>query len=777
MRPAKRTQVNGINIPGFLYFEVSLTVLLVLRAACPAVNPRFNIAGGFIVYTILALSPSRLDELAGLFAECFIEDPYYARVFPGPRDRLPRMKEMIRQPLDYCLERGGVYGIEADGAAVAFMVYLDYHRLRHEDPRMYHIIFTGENEKTAPCLDRIKDQTLKLGEHVMYLLLLGVRKEYRNRGMAGELVDFLIRSYPCHRIVSDVSNEGSLGMYRRRGFVQTRIDGDMCYVRHEPAADLPALYLEDDGIYLMLPDLDSLAELGREGDAPALPEGGGVVELKLPGYEAPETPGGRFFVKRPGAVSRAYRVRVSYKELLKYQRYINLSDFSEEYIPGDPPALIYTQNIPHREKPLWNDTLREMVKTREKEWDIVPDIEILVPVEYRDAGRLGSGAYDSMTASFIRFLDFRTRLEAGVSRDIEGFDPSSFKNRIRRFYLGKVKLKICSELTAVSCEDSGDQIGAAADVDLMVSIDTLSRCGVLSILSLSTPFLISQLMDCTIRNQLILCDGEREHNFFSYAGERFCLFKRGTPKSYVLIPEQRQSLDEHYIASLLMSETIYAADEEYGKFTDPAVMDLVKSEYGMGQYDRAFICISSNVLLQIGALRSSVEARLYEESIAFNFIEILLLEEAAIEIAAANIRLTLSKNASTASLKILRNTLNIHKEYAKTIEFWDIQMSYPSAKRSIYQIRTAFGMDGILARMKRDTEELQIVFNTQTEIIDRVESSILNYIMMILTFIQAGSILLPHVFGSDGGSGKLLGTGFFGLLILLFWWLKRIFLK
>jgi hypothetical protein len=155
-----------------------------------------------------------------------------------------------------------------------------------------------------------------------------------------------------------------------------------------------------------------------------------------------------------------------------------------------------------------------------------------------------------------------------------------------------------------------------------------------------------------------------------------------------------------------------------------------------------------------------------------------VLEEAAIEIAAVNIRRALSKSASTASLKTLRNTLNIHKEYARTIEFWDIQMNYPSAKQSIHQIRTAFDMEGIPARMKRDTEELQLVFNTQTEIIDRVESSILNYIMMIFTFIQAGSILLPHFFSDSGGlSDKLMGTGAFGVIILLFWRLKRIFLK
>jgi ribosomal protein S18 acetylase RimI-like enzyme len=347
------------------------------------------------VYTILALSPSRLDELAELFADCFAEDPYYGRMFPDSRNRFGRMKEMIREPLAYCLERGSVYGIEAKGAVAAFMVCPDYHRLRHEDPRMYHIIFTGNNKKLAPCLDRIKDQTLKMGEHIIYLLFLGVRKEYRRRGMAGELVDFLVRSYPCHRIVSDVSNEGSLGMYEGRGFLHTRIDGGMYYVRYEPVVDLPALYLEDEDIFLMLPDLESLAELGRRGAVPAPPEG--VEELSLAGYEAPETPGGRFFVKRPGAVSRAYRVRVSYRELLKYQRYINLSDFSEEYIPGDPPAPIYTQNIPHSERPLWNDTLREMVKTREREWDIIPDIEVLVPVEYRDAGLLRSGAYDPMT--------------------------------------------------------------------------------------------------------------------------------------------------------------------------------------------------------------------------------------------------------------------------------------------------------------------------------------------------------------------------------------------
>jgi hypothetical protein len=225
-----------------------------------------------------------------------------------------------------------------------------------------------------------------------------------------------------------------------------------------------------------------------------------------------------------------------------------------------------------------------------------------------------------------------------------------------------------------------------------------------------------------------------------------------------------------------MAETIYSSDEELGTFIDKEILSISESSTGMGQYDRAFVCVCSNVFLQFCEhFCASKNSRLHEQAITFFYIELLMFEEAAIQIADHNIVASLSEVKSISPKKFLHNTVKIRKQYAKTSEFWDIQVNYPSSKKSVSMIREAFKMNELLERMNRNERELGNVFEGQRDIMDRTEASMLNYIILFLTLIQGLSIILPSLFyGYDIFSPNIaIGPATITIIILLYWLVKK----
>jgi len=100
--------------------------------------------------------------------------------------------------------------------------------------------------------------------------------------------------------------------------------------------------------------------------------------------------------------------------------------------------------------------------------------------------------------------------------------------------------------------------------------------------------------------------------------------------------------------------------------------------------------------------------------------------------------------------KILSQTNQILTDYSKTIEFWDIEVNYPSSKKSLAMLRHAFRIDEQLRRLARNQEQLQRVFNTQRDLLDRLDSSSLNYILLFFTLLQVLALLVPSIFSTDG---------------------------
>ncbi len=672
------------------------------------------------------LQETDLEAVQDLFCESFREDPYYARLFGSSKDQSGSMRDTFRSSLHFCLLSGLSLGAVDDGKLAAFALLFDYGQTRNEHKAVFNGIFGIREGEPLPYEHTLHREIQALQGDTHYLLSLAVAEPYRMHGLASAMIDAVLRRSPHANLVSDVSNEGSLAIYRKRNFCVTAIDKHYFYVVHPAEAAADAVCFSG-SVRLLVPSSRNLDRYGIPYTAKTEP-------YYLPDY-APFLSGGiDGFAEQEGHIAAGALVSLDYSALLRYQRLLNLSQV-REHTQGD--FVFYSHTTGYSGEPLFNPTLQEMLTNRPTEWSLIPDVFVSVPMQYPDAERLRQTCSDETAGRLLKDMDFRTYYEAGVPSDRESVDDlATFKRRIRRYYLGKVPVLISCEITADSDAGATESIGPDALVDLFISIDCESHCAVLTWYSLSSPFLVSHLFDNILCNRVMVQTDAAKVNFYDYIMDRFGLVKRGTPKIFAVFPCRKDRLSGHQLASLLAGETIYPDGENFGKIIDRDILAAVESDRGMGQYDRAFVCAYTNVVLQFSEeFAGSVAERLYEESITLFYLELILFEEAAIHIADREIiRLFTDKDAERP-VEFLAKVDAIYDGYSQTIDFWDIKVNYPTSQKSIAMLREAFGIRDQLDAMKRNQEQLQTVFDTKCDIIDRKDSKRMDTSLAIISVL------------------------------------------
>lgn len=718
---------------------------------------------------IKVIKQDSFQELLDLFVECFIDDHYYIKhISENREEREHIIRTQFSSVLLYCVVNNNAYGYYENNKMCGFIIIFNYRKLKKEDSDIFYSIFSLHNSTSLPYAESLHSSIEQLTGNIIYILSLGVSYRYRNIGIGASLVEYIIRNNLTSNIVSDVSNKESLYIYQQRNFGITVIDDEYYFVAKLPLVDINSIFCNKHRIPLILPDktydIDNSIDLSYRS-------------VFIMGYRI-EGDSYKYFTKKNGEECCAYLVYVDYDQILLYQRYMNICDSIEDaYIfdNGDV-ACIYYRKKEFIVQPLINDTLKSMIESRKTEWSIVSDIQVLIPVEYNSKGCLNMNhEYDENIFTFMQSLEYRTFYEVGISKDNVNETEYDFHERIDRFYLGRYMIQIREENSIDTYNHLGDPIGQPASVYIMISIDNNSNCGVLSLISESSPFLLSHFLDAIIRNQLYISNNGTWENLILYFQKRYQVHKRGTVKTFVTIPQNKNCLTPPQIASLLMSETIYDQEQNLGNFIDEEVLNIVNSDAGIGQYDRAFVCGYTNTLIQFyEQMHFSVMSRLQEEAITFFYIELLMFEEAAVNIAQNQIVASLTNVNKIGTKEFLRKAMHIHKSYAQTIEFWDVQVLYPSSRKSISAIRSAFKLDEQLNRMYRYDQELQKIFGFKRDILDRIESSMLNYIILFLTLIEALSIVFPYFFENKNMEHvEFLGLSLIMLITILIVIIKK----
>ena len=236
--------------------------------------------------------------------------------------------------------------------------------------------------------------------------------------------------------------------------------------------------------------------------------------------------------------------------------------------------------------------------------------------------------------------------------------------------------------------------------------------------------------------------------------------------------------------SLLVAETIYPDGENFGNLIDAEIMEIVSSPTGMGQYDRGFVCAYTNVMAQfIPDLRGRVWDRFGEEAIALFYMELILMEEAAIHIMDQAIIKLFSSDDFASPTAFLKRVDAIYDNYSKTIDFWDIRMNYPTSQKSVALFRNAFRIKEQLENMQRNREQLQAVFDTKCDIIDRTDAKRMDTSLAILSVLAIFSAWIDgHDYIATWGDvfsspvvGVLQRVFFFAVLFIGAYAMTRLF--
>lgn len=471
------------------------------------------------------------------------------------------------------------------------------------------------------------------------------------------------------------------------------------------------------------------------------------------------------FLKEEFNKSEAVILKINYEQLLMFQRFINIFNCKEhieviacsETEHTDKHILLYTIGSVVDQGSIWNQRLKEMVLTRNKEWGLISDAILMYPVIINNADRIRNNLceYDCDMNAYLHYLNMRLQCETGVPYGHDGADMMArFKKRVKRFYLGSVRCRITEEMIMDIMDRADVPVGSDIYVQLLVAIDEESNVGVLYVVSLSSPFLLSHLLDNVVRNQLmVVVSDDKISNLYEYILNNWDISISGTPKSFITVPMEKNVIDDQQLAALLMSETIYEEGEEFSQLIDKEIIKIVSDQYGMGQYDIAYVGVMLNTFVQFyPSYRGCKRYRLFWNSVTAFYIELILFEEAAIT--RFNKRLVeLMSDANKDQPEVfLKKNRDVTTEYLNTVEFWDVQLNYPSSQQSIQMIKEAFNEKALLLRMNRYQEQVRNIFEINKELVDRQSdknekdsNDTMNAILFILTIVSTVSAIYQIV--------------------------------
>lgn len=227
---------------------------------------------------VVRLKKENRDILIELFLDCFCEDSYYKKIFPNKNTIRNDMKISFQEVIEFCLYNNNVLGVfnEKDNL-IGFLIFFDYLEIKSKFPKIFNKIFGANKIEKFPYFNEIHKKLLESYENIIYLLSLGVKKEYRRKKIASFLTDFLIKNYESYSIASDISNEASLEIYKKRDFVIEKISENYYYVKTKSVIKSGLAIDYNKEFYIAMPDNTLIEKILRYNKE--------FEKIKIEGYE------------------------------------------------------------------------------------------------------------------------------------------------------------------------------------------------------------------------------------------------------------------------------------------------------------------------------------------------------------------------------------------------------------------------------------------------------------------------------------------------------------
>lgn len=406
----------------------------------------------------------------------------------------------------------------------------------------------------------------------------------------------------------------------------------------------------------------------------------------------------------------------------------------------------------------------------------VADIYTVIPFKYNDLSlieKFSSKENNFIVNNIFTGLRFQEHHELGN----ENQNITKYQDRIKRYDLGnfdfllakekqynyfqkrlntlvqdevlKIRLVLSVDLNTSTCLLYLINLGGKSNATLY--LDEISRNDILIKLDEFDQVEINNLVyrrlqeNSLYKGKIKTIDNYKGINLYQYLDLKLGLLKMGTPRHLVISPYLDDDTNEHVYQtklSLLNAKGLYEEGFELGQFVHDDSTNL-ESEFESAIYDYCKIYMSNNVLLQIGdTFKDYVIERIDFAVVNLFYIELLQFEEAAIQIANNNISKYISefKDKNTLSIihnsKALKKFSKIHIEYAKTLDFWNLNLNYLTSDNFLKQMREKFNIDGVLATYERNKEEIESIYKSKNDSIVNLIGFLITIIGGIFTIIQ-----------------------------------------
>lgn len=679
------------------------------------------------------VTSNMIGQLCDVAIASFRDDDFYRRLFPAER-----MDEELRQIFDrstrLCTEHGLTVAARDSetGDLAGFMLLFDYNGLKRENAEGFRYIFDYPLQKSAMNISTYIDGLIGKYAEYLYLLAIAVAPSYRRRGIASHLISSLQRCYSQYNLFSDVSNPILYNLLCSRfGFENVGMADGCRLVRYVTnISNRVERCYNSDRILVAVPQDFPIEDAELLSPSRPYRISGLCGNIGTPYFSQDITFGSLCNVRLLEFSAMGFR---------NWLRTVCLLACEEHVIKiGDQDVLCY---LADPESDAWlhvTPRLQQDAVLHSVEWSVVPDVYTLIPVEYSTLGKFDKNRLMPQNVRrLLQSLNFRTKYEAGIMAE-EWREGNSFESRISRIFLEMCRIQIYCE-SAISFDGiraSDQQIGEPDSAALILSYDTLTHCGVLHIVMLSSSLLLTQYLDSVSRNQISVIEEGGKINLYDYIERKYGLHKRGSAKNYVALYESRDDINNDFLASVLYCETYYQDGEVLGRVIDPEIIGQLKQPRGASQYDYATAYFYKNVIVHICDAILGVRERIVKESVTLFYAEMTLFEEATMEIMNYRIIRFLTEVDRYKPGKLMQHINMLLTTHVKSIAFWNLHLNYPSSRKSMDLIRDAFEIGEQRKQAELNKKQLMSISQARQNYFSYVESRTLSILGITLTILS-----------------------------------------
>ena len=187
------------------------------------------------------LSPADCGLVEDLYSRCFLHDSYFVHQY-GEGYSAEDLVVSFRTSFEYCLNEGRSIGLFDGYRMITFALLFDYGAALSAGWPFYEIFPSGADGRLLYEAE-LHRKIQSLPGQTIFLLAIATDPERQRSGLASAVMDEITVLYQDCNLAGDVSNAGTLGLYRKRGFCVEPIDEDYYLVIRRRS--LPAFRSEE----------------------------------------------------------------------------------------------------------------------------------------------------------------------------------------------------------------------------------------------------------------------------------------------------------------------------------------------------------------------------------------------------------------------------------------------------------------------------------------------------------------------------------------------------